>query len=76
MSRRLDGAVLHDPEEIARRCVAMATGDPIADVDGGPLVLRPGSICVHGDTPGAVQIARRVRDELTRVGVPLAPFAP
>ena len=76
VSRRLDGAVLHDPEEIARRCVAMATGDLIADVDGGPLVLRPGSICVHGDTPGAVQIAQRVRDELTRVGVPLAPFAP
>jgi UPF0271 protein len=76
VSRRLDGAVLHDPEEIARRCVAMATGDLIADVDGNPLVLRPGSICVHGDTRGAVQIAQRVRDELTRVGVPLAPFAP
>jgi 5-oxoprolinase (ATP-hydrolysing) subunit A len=74
VSRRLDGAVLHDPAEIARRCVAMATGDLIADVDGGPLVLRPDSICVHGDTPGAVQIARQVREALTAAGVPLAPF--
>jgi UPF0271 protein len=75
VSRRLDGAVLHDPAEIARRCVAMATGDPIADVDGGLLVLRPESICVHGDTPGAVQIARQVREALTAAGVDLAPFA-
>lgn len=76
VSRRLDGAVLHDPAEIARRCVAMASGDLIADVDGGPLVLHPDSICVHGDTRGAVEIARRVRDALTAAGVELTPFAP
>jgi UPF0271 protein len=76
VSRRLPGAVLHDPAEIARRCVAMAAGDPIQDVDGGRLTVRPGSICVHGDTPGAVEIARQVREALTTAGVPLAPFAP
>jgi 5-oxoprolinase (ATP-hydrolysing) subunit A len=75
VSRRLDGAVLHDPAEIARRCVAMAAGEPIADVDGGPLVLAPDSICVHGDTRGAVEIARQVREALTTAGVALAPFA-
>jgi len=76
VSRRLPGAVLHDPAEIARRCVAMAAGRPITDVEGGELVLTPGSICVHGDTPGAVHTARRVRDALTGAGVELAPFAP
>jgi UPF0271 protein len=76
VSRRLDGAVLHDPAEIARRCVAMAAGEPIADVDGGALVLTPDSICVHGDTRGAVEIARQVREALTAAGVVLAPFAP
>ena len=76
VSRRLDGAVLHDPAEIARRCVAMAAGEPISDVEGGQLTLRPGSICVHGDTPGAVGIARQVRDALTAAGTELAPFAP
>ncbi len=76
VSRRLPGAVLHDAAEIARRCVAMATGDPIADIDGGRLSLKPQSICVHGDTPGAVQIAQQVRQALTSAGVSLAPFAP
>ena len=75
VSRRLPGAVLHDADEIARRCVAMATGEPVTDVDGGELHLTPGSICVHGDTPGAVDIARRVRAELERAGVALTPFA-
>ena len=75
VSRRLPGAVLHDPDEIARRCVAMATGEPVVDVDGGQLRLSPHSICVHGDTPGAVDIARRVRAELERAGVALGPFS-
>ena len=73
--RRLPGAVLHDADEIARRCVAMATGQPVADVDGGELHLSPDSICVHGDTPGAVDIARRVRAELEHAGVALTPFS-
>ena len=73
--RRLPGAVLHDADEIARRCVAMATGEPVTDVDGGTLHLAPESICVHGDTPGAVEIAQRVRAELERAGVALTPFA-
>jgi UPF0271 protein len=75
VSRRVAGALLHDPAEIARRCVAMATGEPIRHVEGGELRLRPGSICVHGDTPGAVEIAREVREALTTAGVALAPFA-
>ena len=70
------GAVLHDPEEIARRCIAMATGEPVTDVNGDRLTLTPDSICVHGDTPGAVEIARRVREALEGAGVRLAPFAP
>ena len=76
VSRRLDGAVLHDPDEIAARCVAMAAGEPIRDVEGGELVITPDSICVHGDTRGAVEIARRVREALTAAGTALAPFAP
>ncbi|MGX5655103.1 LamB/YcsF family protein [Geodermatophilus nigrescens] len=75
VSRRLPGAVLTDAGEITRRCVAMATGGEVRDVDGGRLRLAPDSICVHGDTPGAVDIARRVRSALTDAGVDLAPFA-
>jgi UPF0271 protein len=76
VSRREPGAVLHDEQEIAQRCVAMATGTPVTDVDGGELTLHPQSICVHGDTPGAVQIARAVRRAVEEAGVRIAPFAP
>ncbi|MFC0627062.1 LamB/YcsF family protein [Kribbella deserti] len=76
VSRRTEGAVLHEGTAIAARCVAMATGEPIEDSAGGSLRLSPGSICVHGDTPGAVEIARTVRAGLTGAGVTLSPFAP
>ena len=72
--RREPGAVLHDADEIAGRCVAMATGQPVRDVEGGVLRLFPQSICVHGDTEGAVHIARQVRSALEQAGVVLRPF--
>jgi len=74
VSRRLEGAVLHDADLIARRCVAIAAGEPIEDVEGGSLTLQPDSICVHGDTPGAVEIARAVRAALESAGVDVRPF--
>ena len=75
VSRRLPGAVLDDVDEIARRCVAIATGEPITDIEGGSLTVNAGSICVHGDTTGAVDIARSVRKALATAGVSVAPFA-
>jgi UPF0271 protein len=75
VSRREAGSVLHDADEIAARCTAMAIGEPIRDSAGGALTLEPASICVHGDTPGAVGIARRVRSALEGAGVTLRPFA-
>lgn len=72
--RRVAGSVLADPEQVAARCVAMVTGQPVSDVDGGLLTLSPRSLCVHGDTPGALGIARAVRTALEDAGVTLAPF--
>jgi len=74
VSRRLPGAVLTDADEVAQRCVAIATGEPITDVEGGPLTLSADSICVHGDTPGAVGIAHQVKAALSSAGVTVAPF--
>ena len=63
------------PTTIAQRCVAMAAGEPIEDVEGGSITLRPDSICVHGDTPGAVEIARRgPRARSRTAGVDVRPF--
>ncbi|WP_228644615.1 LamB/YcsF family protein [Microtetraspora sp. AC03309] len=68
------GALVHDPDTVAERCVRMARGEPIEDVDGAPLVVRGESICVHGDSPNAVATARGVRAALEAAGVELAPF--
>jgi len=73
--RDLPGSVLSDVEEIVARCLALARGDAIQDDGGHPLRLSAGSVCVHGDTPGAVEIARRVRQALVDDGVTLSPFA-
>ena len=69
------GAVLHDAREIADRALAMVTDGEVRAVDGSRVALRPASLCVHGDTPGAAEIARAVRDRLTGAGVRLAAFA-
>ncbi|MGO1166904.1 MAG: LamB/YcsF family protein [Janibacter sp.] len=74
VSRREEGAVLHDPETIARRCVRMATEGEVEATDGSTVAAPAGSLCVHGDSPGAVAIARRVREGLTAAGVEVSPF--
>jgi UPF0271 protein len=75
VSRRSPGAVLHDPEQIAERCVRMVVDGFVIAEDGSRLELAPDSLCVHGDTPDAVAIARLVRRELLAAGVTLRPFS-
>ncbi|ALM43300.1 hypothetical protein P405_22030 [Streptomyces sp. FR-008] len=72
--RRERGAVLHDAEEIAERCVRLAHGEPITAIDGTPLVVHADSLCVHGDTPGAVVVALAVRERLEAEGITLRAF--
>lgn len=73
--RRESGAVLADPAVIADRCARLARAEPIATVDGGEIAVEADSICVHGDSPGAVAVARQVRDRLSDAGMTVAPFA-
>ena len=75
VSRKEPGAVLHDADAVATRAVAMATGDGLLAADGVQLDLHADSLCVHGDTPGAVELARRIREGLTAAGVTLGAFA-
>ena len=75
VSRREPGAVLHEPDEIAQRCVRIATEGELVAVDGSVVPAPAGSLCVHGDSPGAVEIARRVRAGLDAAGVGVSPFA-
>ena len=74
--RSEDGAVLTDAEEVADRVLRMVVDHQVEAVDGSLVDVEPASICLHGDTPGAVEMARAVRARLTDAGVTLAPFAP
>jgi UPF0271 protein len=72
--RSQPGSVLTDPVAAAQQAVAIAAGDGAEVVDGGSRVpLAAESICCHGDTPGAVEIAAAVRRALETAGVTVAP---
>jgi UPF0271 protein len=75
VSRKLPNAVLHDVAEIADRVASMVTAGRVAAVDGSTIPITVKSICVHGDSPGAVQIAHTVRDRLVADGIELKSFA-
>lgn len=72
--RREPGAVLGDPDEIARRVLTMVTDGRVTAVDGSVIGIEVESVCVHGDSPGAVQIAGVVRDRLLQADVDVAAF--
>jgi UPF0271 protein len=73
--RGLPGAVLTDPEQVAARVTSLVTTGTLASATGAPVRIAARSLCVHGDTPGAVRLAQAVRGAIEAAGVRLAPFA-
>jgi UPF0271 protein len=67
--RGVPGAVIQDPEEIAARAVRMVTEGIVETLDGESIDLEIDTLCVHGDTTGAPEIARTLRAALERAGV-------
>jgi UPF0271 protein len=74
VSRREPGAVLGDPAEIAQRVLTMVASGQVSAIDGAQIVVSVESVCVHGDSPGAVQIATAVRDQLKAAGTEIRAF--
>jgi 5-oxoprolinase (ATP-hydrolysing) subunit A len=72
--RREPGAVLHDAAEIADRVLTMITRGRVTAIDGADVPVDAKSVCVHGDTPDAVAIARALRTRLEEAGIHLAAF--
>lgn len=68
-SRRLPGAVLTDTAVVADRAVRMASEGIVEANDGSSIALRADTLCLHGDTPGAVDHARAVRTALEAAGI-------
>ncbi len=69
------GALLTDPDEAAARALSLVTAGEVEAVDGSVIELSCDTLCVHGDTVGAVGIAGAVRRALERAGIRVAPFA-
>ncbi len=69
------GAVLHDPDAVAARMVQLVTTGTVEAAEGTPVCVAADSLCVHGDSPDAVAMARAVRAALEAAGVDLAAFA-
>jgi UPF0271 protein len=76
VSRREPSAVLHEAGDVARRMVELATEGTLTAIDGSSIRVSAESICVHGDSPGATEMARQVRAALTEAGIDLTAFAP
>ncbi len=73
--RSEQGAVLADAEVVAARMVRLVTEGTVVAVDGSVVEIEADSVCVHGDSPGAVVMATAVRDALAGHGVELRAFA-
>lgn len=68
------GAVLHDPAVVAERVLRLASEGVILAAGGSALRISVQSVCVHGDSPGAVAMAAEIRRMLRASGIAIAPF--
>jgi UPF0271 protein len=73
--RGRDGAVVSDPEAVVERSLDLARLGTVTALSGARIAVRARSLCLHGDTPGAVDLARRVRERLETSGVRVEAFA-
>ncbi|MFI6372926.1 LamB/YcsF family protein [Streptomyces sp. NPDC050546] len=73
--RTRDGAVVTDPEAVVERSLDLARSGEVSSRSGTRIEVRARSLCLHGDTPGAVELARRVRERLETSGIRVEAFA-
>ena len=74
VSRKKPGAVLHDAKADRRAGVRMVQDGAVVLVTGKAIKMRTDTVCIHGDTPAAVEIAKGVRQALKDGGIDVAPF--
>jgi UPF0271 protein len=75
VSRKIPGAVIKDPKEITKRIRQLIETGTVTSMDGKTLKLEYGSICVHGDTPGALEMIRNIREILAEHSISVRPMA-
>ena len=72
--RKMDGAFVRDTEVAAQRVIRMVKEGVVEAVDGTTVELKPHSICLHGDSPTAVQMAQTLRTRLIEAGIEIVPL--
>jgi len=74
VSRKQEGAVIHDVDLVAERVLSMVKNGSVTAIDGTEVPINAQTICVHGDTPGAVAMIKKIREKLDQDGVTVKAF--
>jgi UPF0271 protein len=74
VARKQTGAVIKDVAELQRRILQLVKEGTITTIDGQVLDMSCQSICVHGDTPGALDMVRKIRSALEENNVEITPL--
>ena len=72
--RSQEGSVIHDVDEVVERCVKMVTEGKATAITGEEIEIHADSLCLHGDNPGAVEMAKAVSEGLERAGAEIVPM--
>ena len=75
VSRSKDGSVLHDVDEVAERSLRMVSESKATAINGDTIEVEAESLCIHGDNPGAVEMARVLRRQLDAESVAVTPLS-
>ncbi len=74
VARSQPGSVIHDTSEVVERSLQMVTEGKAVAINGETIDVQADSLCLHGDTPGAVEMAKSLKHELTAAGVEILPI--
>lgn len=72
--RSMTGAVIHDPERVRARVLKLVKTGMMTSIDGHEMAVKADTLCVHGDTPGAWQLAKTIREALEASGIRVVPM--
>lgn len=72
--RKLEGAVIHDPQKVHERVLKLVKTGKILSIEGEEIALEAETLCVHGDTPGAANLAGTIRETLEKAGITVTAF--
>ena len=74
VARSIEGSVLHDPSEVVERSLKMITEGSVTAITGEEIPMQADTICLHGDNPGAVELASAIRSRFEEAGVEVLPM--